>query len=108
MPFYIKEGGESWVELKQPVDIRDNDHRVLASVYPGSRLRKKDIDSNEPTDPEKMVVTVPSDAHVIVTGERGERIFPGQEGEINRDDIFIQNLCDGSIRAVIHSEKPIK
>lgn len=105
MPFYFKDG-DSWKELKQPMDIHDLKGRVLASVYPGHKILQEDRSSEE-MDPEQLVCAVPPGVDVVVTGERGEKIFPGQHTQINRDDIFIQDLSHGTIRAVIHSERPI-
>ena len=94
MPFYFKVDG-SWTKLTGPTDIHDEEGRALIGLYPSYN------------DPGKVNVAI-LDRGVIVTTERMDIIFPGEQRLVNRDDIFIKNLTTGEIRAVIHSEKPIK
>ena len=93
MPFYFKVDG-NWTKLTGPKDIRDKKGRALISLYPHD-------------DPEQVDVAV-LDRRVIVTTERMDIIFPGEQTLVNRDDIFIQDLTTGEIRVVIHSDKPMK
>ena len=85
----------SWKEVKGPIDMRDEEGRELISVLPHN------------TDPGQTTVAIPSTINVIVTTESMERIFPGQELLVNRDDIFYIDLTTGQVRVIIHSEEPI-
>ena len=96
MPFYYKLG-DSWVRLHIPQDIRNGNGECLISIYP-----------EDYSDLEQVSVSVPEKSSIIVITERLDRIFPGQTKTVNRDDIFIYELRNGEIIAVIHSESPIE
>ena len=96
MPFYFKKDGTwTWKKFESPTDIRY--HRVLLiSVY----LTQE--------DPEQIIFKVCENRDIVVTTERSDRFFQGQEGLANREDIFITDLSTGKIMVIIHSEEPIK
>lgn len=94
MPFYCKKD-ESLVVLKGPTDVHDKKGRTLVSLYPQK-------------DPEQVMIDVPPDTRVVAVTERDQIFLPGENGIVNRDDIFIKDLSSGFRTAVLHSEKPVR